>query len=120
LGGVPYEELEWLVAHGTFNVHEAGHVIGSKGTRIERLWLIVSGHVAIRVDRGVGPRLVTEWHAGEVTGMLPYSRMTGPPGDNYCAEKTELLGSPLPGVHGTHGPHHARPRAQLQHECLAG
>jgi signal transduction histidine kinase len=91
LGGVPYEELEWLVAHGTFNVHEAGHVIGSKGTRIERLWLIVSGHVAIRVDRGVGPRLVTEWHAGEVTGMLPYSRMTGPPGDNYCAEKTELL-----------------------------
>ncbi len=26
-----------------------------------------------------------------MTGMLPYSRMKGPPGDNYCAEKTEFL-----------------------------
>jgi signal transduction histidine kinase len=91
LGGVPYEELEWLVSHGTFEVHEAGHVIGSKGIRIEKLWLVISGHVAIRVDRGAGPRLVTEWHAGEATGMLPYSRMKAPPGDNYCAEKTEFL-----------------------------
>jgi signal transduction histidine kinase len=91
LGGLPYEELEWLVAHGTFEVREAGHVIGAKGERIEKLWLVISGHVAIRVDRGAGPRLVTEWHAGEATGMLPYSRMKAPPGDNYCAERTEFL-----------------------------
>jgi signal transduction histidine kinase len=107
LGGVPYEELEWLVAHGTFEVHEAGHVIGPKGRRVEKLWLIVSGHVAIRVDRGAGPRLVTEWHAGEVTGMLPYSRMTAPPGDNYCAEKTEFLA-----LHERHFP-------EMVHHCPA-
>jgi signal transduction histidine kinase len=105
LGEVPREELEWLVAHGTFEVHEAGYVVGPKGARIEKLWLIVSGLVAIRVDRGAGPRLVTEWHAGEVTGMLPYSRMKGPPGDNYCAEKTELLG-----IHERHFP-------ELVHQC---
>jgi signal transduction histidine kinase len=91
LEGVPREELEWLVANGTFKVREAGAVIGPKGQRIEELWLIVSGRVEIRVDRGAGPRLVTEWHAGEVSGMLPYSRMKAPPGDNYCAEKTEFL-----------------------------
>jgi signal transduction histidine kinase len=79
------------VAHSTFEAHEAGDVIGPRGKRIEKLWLVVSGHIAIRVDRGAGPRLVTEWHAGEVSGMLPYSRMKAPPGDNYCAEKTELL-----------------------------
>lgn len=91
LEGVPRAELEWLVAHGTFETHEAGDVVGPKGERIEQLWLVVSGHIAIRVDRGAGPRLVTEWHAGDVSGMLPYSRMKAPPGDNYCAEKTELL-----------------------------
>jgi signal transduction histidine kinase len=91
LAGIPPEELEWLVEHGTFEAHEAGHVIGPKEKRIEKMWVVISGHVAIRVDRGAGPRLVTEWHAGEVTGMLPYSRMKGPPGDNYCAEDTELL-----------------------------
>jgi signal transduction histidine kinase len=94
LTGIPHEELEWLVARGTFEVHEAGYVIGAKGVRIEKLWLVISGHVAIRVDRGAGPKLVTEWHAGEVTGMLPYSRMKAPPGDNYCAEKTEFLTFP--------------------------
>jgi signal transduction histidine kinase len=91
LAGIPREELEWLVAHGRFEAHEAGDVVGPKGQRIEKLWVVVSGHIEIRVDRGAGPRLVTEWHAGEVTGMLPYSRMKAPPGDNYCAEKTELL-----------------------------
>jgi signal transduction histidine kinase len=105
LGGVPREELEWLVAHGTFGVHEAGHVIGAKGRRIEKLWVIVSGHVAIRVDRGAGPRLVTEWHAGEVTGKLPYSRMTAPPGDNYCAERTEFVA-----IHEKHFP-------EMVHHC---
>ena len=107
LGGVPREELEWLVEHGTFDVQEAGYVIGPKGKRIEKLWLILSGHVAIRVDRGAGPRLVTEWHAGEVTGMLPYSRMTAPPGDNYCAERTEALA-----LHERHFP-------ELVHRCPA-
>lgn len=105
LDGIPYEELAWLVDRGTFEVHAAGYVVGSKGTRIEKLWLIVSGHVAIRVDRGAGPRLVTEWHAGEVTGMLPYSRMKGPPGDNYCAEETELIA-----IHEEHFP-------ELVHRC---
>jgi hypothetical protein len=28
------------------------------------------------------------WGTGEVTGMLPYSRMEGPPGDNLFEEAT--------------------------------
>ena len=31
------------------------------------------------------------WGAGEVSGMLPYSRMRGPPGPNYAEEPSELL-----------------------------
>jgi len=82
LAGIPREELEWLVAHGKFEVREAGEIIAWKGRRIEALWIILSGHVTVSVDRGAGPRLVVEWHVGDVTGMLPYSRMTGPPGNN--------------------------------------
>jgi signal transduction histidine kinase len=91
MGGVPLEELEWLVEHGSFEVQEAGYVVGPKGVPIERLLLIISGHVAIRVDRGAGPKTVAEWHAGDVTGLLPYSRMKAPPGDSRCVEKTEAL-----------------------------
>ena len=88
---IPRQELEWLVAHGQFEMHEAGKVIAPKGKPIEKLWIILFGTIAVRVDRGAGLRRVTEWHAGDVTGMLPYSRMTGPPGNNYLESGTELL-----------------------------
>ena len=91
LEGIPRAELEWLVAHGQLEAHEAGTVLAPKGERIEKLWVILSGHIAVRVDRGAGPRRVMGWRTGEVSGMLPYSRMTGPPGDNYLEERSELL-----------------------------
>ena len=91
LTAIPREELGWLVKHGRFGVYEAGKVIGPKGKQINYLWIILSGKIAVRVDRGVGPRLVTEWQSGDVSGMLPYSRMSGPPGDNYIEENAELL-----------------------------
>jgi signal transduction histidine kinase len=91
LEGIPRKELRWLVEHGHYAVYEVGTVIGPKGKRVDNLWIILSGKIAIRVDRGVGPKLVTDWQTGEVSGMLPYSRMKGPPGDNYIEEKAELL-----------------------------
>ena len=91
IGEIPRNELEWLVEHGQFEVHEVGTVLGPKGKPLKKLWIIFSGCIAVRVDRGAGPRLVIEWRKGDVSGMLPYSRMISPPGNNYVAEKTELL-----------------------------
>jgi signal transduction histidine kinase len=88
---IPPEELKWLAKHGRLAIYDVGTIVGPKGKRIYNLWIILSGKIAIRVDRGVGPRLVTIWRPGEVTSMLPYSRMSGPPGDNYVEEKAELL-----------------------------
>ena len=92
--GVPENELQWLAEHGSFEVYEPGTVIGPKGKPIEFMWIILSGNISISVDRGMGPHLVTEWKDGEVSGMLPYSRMSAPPGDNYIAEKSEILSIP--------------------------
>jgi signal transduction histidine kinase len=88
---IPREELEWLAAHGHLQMHEAGTVLSPKGKHVENLYVILAGHVAVQVDRGAGPRLVMGWRTGEVSGMLPYSRMKGPPGDNYLEERTEVL-----------------------------
>lgn len=91
LGEIPSEELEWLVSHGQFEVHDVGTVLGPKDIPLKKLWIIFSGCIAVRVNRGAGPRLVIEWRSGDVSGMLPYSRMIAPPGNNYVAEKCELL-----------------------------
>ena len=48
LDEVAHEELEWLVAHGQVEVHEAGGVFAAKGIPIERLWVVLAGHAAIR------------------------------------------------------------------------
>ena len=53
---------------------------------------MLSGHVAIFVDRGAGRNKVMEWRAGEVTGTLPYSRLVSPPGDNVALEPSVILG----------------------------
>jgi len=105
LAGIPREELEWLAAHGNFELREVGRVVAPKGKRIENLWVILSGHISVRVDRGAGPRRVIGWRTGEVTGMLPYSRMSGPPGDNVIEEACELLT-----VHEKHFP-------EMVHRC---
>ncbi len=91
LGKIPTEELKWLVEHGQFEVYDVGTVLGPKDIPLKKLWIIFSGCIAVRVDRGAGPRLVIEWRSGDVSGMLPYSRMIAPPGNNYVAERCELL-----------------------------
>lgn len=88
---IPLKELEWLVAHGRFVTREAGSVFAPKGKPIGWLWIILDGHVSIEVDRGIGPKRVIDWRTGDVSGMLPYSRMTSPPGDNYIEVKSEFL-----------------------------
>jgi signal transduction histidine kinase len=55
---------------------------------------VLTGHVAIFVDRGAGRHKVMEWRAGDVTGMLPYSRLVSPPGDSVAQEPSEILAVP--------------------------
>jgi len=88
---IPREEWEWLARHGTFETHEAGWPLAPGGARLEKLWVILSGHITVSVDRGAGLRRVTEWRTGEVTGKLPYSRMVAPPGTNRLEVESELL-----------------------------
>ncbi len=88
---IPQNEIHWLVKHGRFETYDVGTIVGPKGNIVKYLWIVLSGNIAIRVDHGVGAKQVTEWRCGDVTGMLPYSRMTAPPGDNYAKEKSELL-----------------------------
>src|SRR3954470_20881382 len=91
LGAAPRAELEWLVGHGTLKTLAAGDVLSAKGAQVEGMFIVLSGHVAIYVDRGAGPKKVTEWRAGDVTGVLPYSRLNAPPGDSVAQEPTVLL-----------------------------
>jgi signal transduction histidine kinase len=94
LGTAPREELAWLAAHGTLRKLEAGEVLSHKGIPVDGLYVVLSGHVTLFVDRGAGPQKMIEWRTGEVSGVLPYSRLVSPPGDAIVQEPTEILSIP--------------------------
>jgi signal transduction histidine kinase len=91
LGAAPREELAWLAAHGSLRRLSAGEVLSHKGVPVEGLYVILSGHVTLSADRGAGLQKMIEWRTGDVSGVLPYSRLMNPPGDAIAQETTEIL-----------------------------
>jgi signal transduction histidine kinase len=105
LGAAPREELAWLAAHGNLRHLAAGEALSTRGIPVEGLYVLLTGHVTLCVDRGSGPQKVIEWRGGDVSGILPYSRMVNPPGDAIAQEPTEILSI------------HRSKFRELTHEC---
>ena len=91
IGGVPRAELEWLASNGHEETVEPGAVLTTGGAPVRGLFVVLEGHLSIRVDRGAGPRIVMEWHGGDVTGVLPYSRIKSPPGSVTAETRTTVF-----------------------------
>ena len=91
IGAIPRAELEWLASVGHEETIEAGDVLAANTGPVRGLFIVLEGHLSIRVDRGAGPRIVMEWHEGDVAGVLPYSRMQTPPGSVTAETRTTAL-----------------------------
>jgi signal transduction histidine kinase len=91
LGAAPREELAWIVAHSRPRKLAVGELLSSRHRPVDGLHIVLSGLVTIHVDRGAGSRRVMEWRGGDVTGVLPYSRVKNPPGDAVVEEPTEVI-----------------------------
>src|SRR5512140_492075 len=91
LGGAPPEQLAGLAERGHLVKLETGGLLASKGSAVMGLYIILSGHLSIHIDRGAGPHKAMEWRGGDVSGILPYSRLVGSPGDVKAEEPTEIF-----------------------------
>jgi CRP-like cAMP-binding protein len=58
-----------------------GEVAFPKDSPIKDMCIVLSGRTAAIVDGRDGSRQVFEWRAGDVLGLLQYSRMAAPPYD---------------------------------------
>ncbi len=91
LGAVPRSELEWLATHGSLRNLKTDEILSAKDRPVEALYIILSGRLGLFVDRGAGPDKIVEWRAGDVSGLLPFSRLTAPPGNAIALEPLEIL-----------------------------
>jgi signal transduction histidine kinase len=74
LHGLSYEDRLWLARHGQEYVAKAGDVLYEEGAAAEDMILILKGELHVRRQRG-GPMALFIGRAGQMTGVLPYSRM---------------------------------------------
>jgi signal transduction histidine kinase len=91
IGSAPRAELEWLATHGEVRHYDSGEIVVPMANVVDEMSIVLKGHLAIYVDRGSGRRKFMEWRGGDVTGLLPYSRMSRPPGQSTIEEPTETL-----------------------------
>ncbi len=61
LGSAPPEELAWLASHGSLRELQTGDVLTAKGAQVEGMFVVLSGRIAMFVDRGAGPHKIMEW-----------------------------------------------------------
>ncbi len=91
LSDVPPEELEWVAARSRLRHWEKGELTASPATGLlPEMSIVIRGRIVIYVDRG-GPRKIVEWNAGDVTGLLPFSRLTAPPGNARAEEPCDTI-----------------------------
>jgi signal transduction histidine kinase len=92
VGSAPREELEWVVAHGRLRHLDPGEVLTARAAGfVEGLFLVLTGQIGLHVDRANGREKIVEWHAGDVAGLLPYSRLQSPPGDSVAEQPTDIV-----------------------------
>ena len=91
LGKAPREELTWIAEHGVLQRFQPGEIVGKQGEIVDSLFIVFSGRLSTYMNWGPGKRKVFEWTGGDVTGLLPFSRLTVSQGETVVDELTEAL-----------------------------
>jgi signal transduction histidine kinase len=69
------EQLDWLAEHLQEMHFQPGEIMGREGDPLDNLVVILEGE--IRLQRGSGgDEIIFRGTAGQITGLLPYSRLT--------------------------------------------
>src|SRR5208283_1823733 len=66
------EQISWLVSHMLDETYEAGSLLIRQGEPAEHLTVLIEGEIRFQTP---GDSQVFLAHAGEITGLLPYSRL---------------------------------------------
>lgn len=75
-GNVPETQLQWLVEKGEIHTYADGDKAFRSGDAVDELRIILKGEVNMYMQQGGNQRFLGTFEQYELTGRLPYSRMT--------------------------------------------
>jgi signal transduction histidine kinase len=84
LQGLPADQREWLARRGQEVRAKAGDVLFEEGDPAEQMMLILKGELHVRRTRN-GAMALFIGRSGQMTGVLPFSRMTSYGGQGFAA-----------------------------------
>ncbi|HVC46058.1 MAG TPA: ATP-binding protein [Terracidiphilus sp.] len=83
LHGLPLEDCLWLAQNGEEVVADAGTILFEEGAPADRMILILKGEIHVRRQHG-GPMQLFIGRTGQMTGLLPFSRMKSYGGQGFA------------------------------------
>jgi signal transduction histidine kinase len=89
LQGMDESEYLWLATHGEERVIPAGATLFHEGDTADTMSILMRGEIHVRRERGA-PTALFIGRTGQITGLLPFSRMKTYGGHGYAV--TELWG----------------------------
>ena len=88
--GLPDETLAWLLAHGEPRTYAAGATINEPGAVAEYMMAVIRGGIQFYTLQGSQRMPLFRVEAGQVTGVLPYSRLREVKGQGVAPTETLL------------------------------
>lgn len=91
LEGLENSALEWLVRNGEILTFDKDEPIFKQGDPIDKMLIVLEGQALLKMHQGNQYRVVGEFGAGMITGLLPYSRAKSAVGMSQAIEPVKVL-----------------------------
>lgn len=88
---VPESQIEWMLTEGEFIDYQPGDFLFQKGEIPDFLHIVVKGEFIVYFLQAGERRMFGEITSGEITGILPYSRMNDTAGYGEAKVKSSVF-----------------------------
>jgi signal transduction histidine kinase len=91
---LPEDQIDWFLSHAEERHLDAGKIYFRQGDPADAMFVILEGQLQLRGELG-GETVVLTSNPGDVTGVLPFSRMKQFPLDARASTDAKILRFPL-------------------------
>ena len=88
---VEVEAIDWLIEHSTYQVSEEMEIMVKPGEPINYMNIMLDGEGAFYIPQGNKLKELGVWKTGDVSGLLPFSRLTSSTGFVKILRKSHIL-----------------------------